>query len=64
MAEFQRRVIEEPALHAALLGFLDGEQFAARAVALGAERGLVFEAENVRVALSTARRQWLERHLA
>jgi len=63
-AEFRQRVIGEPALHAALLGYLDFELFAARAVELGAERGLVFGAEDVRAARSAARREWTERHIA
>jgi len=57
-------VIEDVGWHAALLGCVDDEAFAARAVQLGAERGLAFGAEDVRGALSAARRQWRERHIA
>ncbi len=62
-AEFQRTVVADAALFAQLEAVNDPEDFAARAVQLGGERGFTFTAEEVRVALQAARRAWIERNL-
>jgi hypothetical protein len=62
-ADFQRLVIADTALFDQLATVCAPDAFVAQAVRLGAERGLAFTADEVRAALQTARRAWIERHL-
>jgi hypothetical protein len=52
--------MEDDALQARLRAETDPATFVARAVALGAERGFRFSAEDVRAAMAQGRRAWVE----
>ncbi|GHG75597.1 Nif11-like leader peptide family natural product precursor [Comamonas sp. JC664] len=58
---FRQRVLEDTALQESLRDTPDTATFLARAVALGAEHGCHFTAEDVQEALRAARRAWRER---
>lgn len=62
-AGFQRLVVSDTALFEQLAAVCAPDAFATVAVQLGAERGLVFTADEVRAALHAARRAWIERNL-
>lgn len=58
---FRRLVLEDVALQAVLRETADVAGFIALATKLGAERGCHFTAEELREAIRSARREWLER---
>ena len=58
---FRDMVLDDPSLQEKLLATADVDLFAALTVALGAERGLRFSADDVHEALRASRRVWLER---
>jgi len=59
-AAFRAHVLEDGGLQARLQAETDPAAFVARAVALGAERGFRFGAEDVRAAMAQGRRAWVE----
>ena len=63
-AAFHRLVIDDAELFAQLQNFASTEDFAARAVELGAARGLKFSSDDVLETLQIVRHAWLERSLA
>ncbi len=62
-AAFRAEVLEDAALQARLQAEADPTAFVASAVALGAERGFRFGAEDVRAAMAQGRRAWIEQWL-
>ncbi len=62
--EFQNLVVRDPRLFAQLTGAPDTDVFAARVVAVAAERGFTLTVDEVRAAVQAARRGWIERGIA
>jgi hypothetical protein len=64
LAEFERfrmEVLSEPSLQQRFIGLESKEEFAARLVESGAERGFEFTASDVEEALRASRSEWVLR---
>jgi hypothetical protein len=61
--DFRQTVIEDSSLQHRLRGMTNTDDFVTRCVNLGHELGHEFTASDVRDALDTARRVWLQRWL-
>jgi mannose-6-phosphate isomerase-like protein (cupin superfamily) len=63
-AAFRAHVLEDSALQARLQAEIGPAEFIARTVALGAEHGFRFGAEDVRAAMAQGRRAWFDQWMA